>query len=116
MSRTEGARAVPDRTVRHGGSGWLRTVVGALLFGACHLITGYTMLTAYVVEPDGPWDHQAVTNAQIAAGTALALCAMVALAGWLYVRTPWLRVWALVPPATLAVAALLRLTVLAPAL
>ncbi|MEV5444350.1 hypothetical protein AB0N23_17700 [Streptomyces sp. NPDC052644] len=72
------------------------------------------VLTAFMVEPDGPWDHQAATNAAVAAGVALALAAVTAVFSRLAVKAAWLRTWWYVVPTVLAVAAILRLTVLAP--
>ncbi|MFG2759786.1 hypothetical protein [Streptomyces wuyuanensis] len=74
------------------------------------------MLTAYMVEPDGPWDSQAVTNAGFAAGIGLVFSVVTALLSWAFVKAEWLRRWWYTFPAGLAFAALLRLTVLAPEL
>ncbi len=77
-------------------------------------MTGYVVLTAYMVEPDGPWDRQAVTNSGVAAGIGLAFSVVVALLTWMFIRAQWLRRWWYAIPTMLAVAALLRLTLLAP--
>ncbi|MFS0698111.1 hypothetical protein [Streptomyces nitrosporeus] len=92
----------------------LGTGVCALILTLGALVTAYTALTAYMVEPDGPWDHQAVTNARVAATIALAFSAVTALLTWAVVKAHWLRAWWHAVPAALAVAALLRLTLLAP--
>jgi hypothetical protein len=69
-----------------------------------------------MVEPDGPWDKQAVTNSGVAASVGLAFSGVVALLTWLFIKAKWLRKWWYAVPAVLAVAALLRLTLLAPEL
>ncbi|MEK8141785.1 hypothetical protein NKH18_01460 [Streptomyces sp. M10(2022)] len=79
-------------------------------------MTGYVVLTAYMVEPDGPWDHQAVTNSKAASAIGLVFSGLVALLTWAFVKAEWLRKWWHAIPAALAVAALLRLTLLAPEL
>ncbi|MFD7547992.1 hypothetical protein ACFV0R_01305 [Streptomyces sp. NPDC059578] len=67
-------------------------------------------------SPDGPWDDQAVTNAGFAAGIGLAVAVVTALLSWACVKPEWLRGWWYAFPVALALAALLRLTVLAPGL
>ncbi|MEU3446474.1 hypothetical protein AB0H29_04455 [Streptomyces thermolilacinus] len=74
------------------------------------------VLTAFMVEPDGPWDRQAVTNSSVAAGIALAFAFVTGLLSWVFVKAAWLRKWWYIIPAVLALAALLRLTVLVPEL
>jgi hypothetical protein len=80
------------------------------------LLIGYVALTAYMVNPDGPWDDQAVTNAKVAAGTALVLSAFLALITYAFVRTGRLRRWWYVLPALVVLTALARLTLAAPEL
>ncbi|MER5633214.1 hypothetical protein [Streptomyces nitrosporeus] len=92
----------------------LGTGVCALILALGALVTAYTALTAYMVEPGGPWDRQAVTNARAAATIALAFSAVTALLTWVFVKAHWLRTWWHAVSAALAVAALLRLTLLAP--
>ncbi|MFG2353472.1 hypothetical protein [Streptomyces sp. NPDC048521] len=46
----------------------------------------------------------------------MAFCAVLALLTWVSVKPEWLRRWWYAAPAVLALAALLRLTVLAPSL
>jgi hypothetical protein len=93
---------------------WVGTVVCAVILALGTLVTGYLVLIAYVVEPDGPWDKQAVTNSGFSAGFGLAFSGVTALLTWLFVKATWLRKWWYAIPAALAIAALLRLTVLAP--
>ncbi|KDQ71286.1 hypothetical protein ACFYPK_19565 [Streptomyces halstedii] len=104
------------REPRSGAPGRLGTGVCALVLSLGALVTGYVVLTAYMIEPDGPWDTQAVTNSKVAGGVGLALSALTAPLTWLFVRAEWLRKWWYAIPAALAVAALLRLTLLAPSL
>ncbi|MFD3612819.1 hypothetical protein ACFWXA_33065 [Streptomyces atroolivaceus] len=42
------------------------TGVRATVLTVGALVTGYAVLTACMVEPDGPWDHQAITNSEFA--------------------------------------------------
>ncbi|CAM5365396.1 hypothetical protein SATRM34S_01557 [Streptomyces atroolivaceus] len=42
------------------------TGVRATVLTVRDLVTGYVVLTACMVEPDGPWDHQAITNSEVA--------------------------------------------------
>ncbi|MFD9094842.1 hypothetical protein [Streptomyces collinus] len=92
------------------------TAVCAVVLALVALVTGYVVLTAYMVEPDGSWDRQAVTGSRVAAGVGLGFCCVLALLTWVFVKAEWLRRWWYVVPVALAVAALLRLTLLAPAL
>ncbi|MFD0120192.1 hypothetical protein [Streptomyces virginiae] len=103
-----------DRPLRSLSRGGTAVCAFVLTFG--HLVTGYVLLTAYMVEPDGPWDSQAVTNAKVAAGLGLTFSVVTALLSWVFVKAGWLRGWWYAAPAGLAVAALLRLTALAPQL
>ncbi|MFD3499321.1 hypothetical protein ACFWWT_06320 [Streptomyces sp. NPDC058676] len=108
----------PTADVREGrrsrSSSRVGTAVCAVVVALGALVTGYVVLTAYMVEPDGPWDRQAVTNSGVAAGIGLAFSGVVALLTWMFVRAQWMRRWWYAIPTLLAVAALLRLTVLAP--
>ncbi|MFC8593897.1 hypothetical protein [Streptomyces atroolivaceus] len=42
------------------------TGVRATVLTVGALVTGYVVLTACMVEPDGLWDHQAITNSEVA--------------------------------------------------
>ncbi|MFJ5263594.1 hypothetical protein ACIQAC_24340 [Streptomyces sp. NPDC088387] len=90
--------------------------VCALILVAVTAVTGNFVLLAYMVQPDGPWDDQAVTNSSASALVALLGCAFQTTLTWLFVSAPWLRKWWYGIPAGLAAAALLRLTWLAPEL
>lgn len=92
------------------------TAVCALVLALAMLVTGYVVLTACMVEPDGPWDKQAVTNSNVAASLGLAFSGVMTLLTWLFSKAKWLGKWWYAIPAVLAVAALLRLTLLAPEL
>ncbi|MBM7440415.1 hypothetical protein [Streptomyces sp. HB132] len=74
------------------------------------LVTGYVVFTAYLVEPDGPWDQQAVTNYKVAGAIGLVFSALMTLLTSVFAKAGWLRKWWYVIPAALAIAALLRLT------
>ncbi|MFD7407254.1 hypothetical protein ACFV7R_32330 [Streptomyces sp. NPDC059866] len=81
-----------------------------------HAITGYVVFLAYMAEPAGPWGSESVAHSQFASGLALALAAVTAGLTWVFVKAEWLRRWWYVIPTVLAVAAVLRLTLLAPEL
>ncbi|MFI8266645.1 hypothetical protein [Streptomyces sp. NPDC085665] len=104
-------RGRPLRTASRVG-----TAVCAVVLVVGHVVTAYVLLTAYMVEPDGPWDSQAVSNTKFAAGLGLAFSIAAALLTWVFVKAEWLRRWWYAIPAALALAALLRLTVLTPQL
>ncbi|MDV9172971.1 hypothetical protein R6V09_23010 [Streptomyces sp. W16] len=83
-----------------------------------HLVTAYMTLLAYAADPAGSWDSETVAHSDFAAGFALALTAATAGLSWVFVKAEWLRrrwYWYAIP-AGLAVAAVLRLTSLAPEL
>ncbi|MFC7929387.1 hypothetical protein ACPCAE_30995 [Streptomyces cinereoruber] len=94
----------------------LGTGVSVVVIALGVLVTGYFVLIAYMVDPDGPWDRQAVTSSHIAAGIGLVFAAFLALVTWIVAKAGWLRKGWHVLPAALAFAALLRLTLLAPEL
>ncbi|MEV6512299.1 hypothetical protein AB0M61_40115 [Streptomyces sp. NPDC051642] len=80
-------------------------------------MTAYLTLLAYAADPAGPWDSETVTtHSNFAAGSALALTAVTAGLSWVFVKAEWLRRWWYAIPSALALAALLRLTLLAPEL
>jgi hypothetical protein len=85
-----------------------------LLLG--HLVSLYFTYLAYMAEPDGPWDSETVAHSRFASGLALTLSIVTALLTWVFIKAEWLRRWWYAPPAALGVAALLRLTLLAPSL
>ncbi|MFE5853340.1 hypothetical protein ACFQ61_08990 [Streptomyces sp. NPDC056500] len=116
MSASTGPAAGVGERRQPGAAGRLGTALCAVVLTVGHLVTGFVVLTAYMVEPNGPWDRQAITNSGIAAGIALALTAVTALLTWLFVKAEWLRRWWFALPAVFAVAAILRLTLLAPEL
>lgn len=78
-----------------------------------HLVTVYAVVVAYMVESE-PWDHEAGIHSGVASGLGLVFTAVTALLTWLFTKVAWLHRWWYVLPAVLAVAALLRLTLLAP--
>ncbi|MFG7944506.1 hypothetical protein [Streptomyces cacaoi] len=106
-----GARSA---TARRTGRRWGGPVAMGGTVVLCALVPGYFLLLAYAMEPAGPWDQEAVTYSTMTAWLALAADVVVTLLVWLGVRAAWLHRWCLTLPAALAVAAVLRLTVLAP--
>ncbi|MFD9034018.1 hypothetical protein ACFVZW_23180 [Streptomyces sp. NPDC059567] len=101
---------------RTGAAERVGVVVCAGVLAVGHLATGYVLLVACTTEPDGPWDRQAATNSGFAAGFGLALSVVTVLLTLWFVRAEWLRAWWYAIPTALAAAAILRLTLLAPAL
>ncbi|MEU6882361.1 hypothetical protein [Streptomyces sp. NPDC046712] len=99
-----------------GAVGRVGAVVCAVVLGLGHVVTGYLILVAWTIEPDGSWDRQAVTNSDFAAGFGLALSVVTALLTLWFVKAEWLRTWWFAIPTVLAAAAILRLTFLAPVL
>jgi len=91
-------------------------VLCALVLTLGHLVTAYMTLLAYAANPAGPWDSETVAHSNFASGTALALTAVTTGLSWVFVKADWLRRWWYTVPSVLAVAALLRLTALAPEL
>ncbi|WP_404962453.1 hypothetical protein [Streptomyces sp. 147326] len=91
-------------------------VLCAVLLVPGNLATAYLLLLAYAAEPAGPWDSETAAHSGIAAGLALALAFITALLTWVFVKAEWLHRWWFTLPALPALAAVLRLTVLAPAL
>ncbi|MET7486010.1 hypothetical protein [Streptomyces sp. NPDC005538] len=94
----------------------IASAICAVVLMLCHVVTTYLTLLAYLSDPAGPWDTETVSHSGFAAGTALALTAVTAGLTWVFVKAEWSRRWWYGVPAVLAVAALLRLTVLAPGL
>ncbi|MEU3771661.1 hypothetical protein AB0F11_00295 [Streptomyces sp. NPDC032472] len=99
-----------------GASHRIGAVVCALFLASGNLATGYLALLAYAAEPAGPWDSETVAHSGFAAGLALALAFVTAVLTWVSVKAEWLDRWWFTVPAVPALAALLRLTLLAPAL
>ncbi|MFG2991790.1 hypothetical protein ACGFZK_21285 [Streptomyces sp. NPDC048257] len=99
-----------------GGPRLVGTVVCALLLALGNLVTGYLAFLAHAVGPAGPWDTEGLAHANHAAALGLALALVTALLAWVFVKAEWVgRGW-FAAPAVLAVAVLLRLTLLAPSL
>ncbi|WP_406398708.1 hypothetical protein OH805_06705 [Streptomyces sp. NBC_00879] len=94
-------------------AGRIGSVVCASLLGLGHLVTGYVLLLAYMVEPG---TSETGAHSGVASGLGLAFAIATALLTILFVKAGWLRRRWLAVPAALAVAAILRLTVLAPGL
>ncbi|MEU2450738.1 hypothetical protein ABZ605_11825 [Streptomyces sp. NPDC012765] len=90
--------------------------VCAVVLTVGSVATGYFLLLAYAAEPAGPWDSESVAHSNFAAGLALAFAAGIALLTWVFVKAEWLRRWWFTLPALLALAAVLRLTLLMPEL
>ncbi|MCT7355118.1 hypothetical protein N4P33_23620 [Streptomyces sp. 15-116A] len=79
-------------------------------------MTGYFTFLAYMAEPAGPWDSETVAHSNFAAGLVLVLTAITALLTCLFIKAGWIRRLRYAIPATLATAALARLTLFAPEL
>ncbi|MFD4554386.1 hypothetical protein ACFWP5_08650 [Streptomyces sp. NPDC058469] len=96
--------------------GRVASAICALVLILGHLVTAYMTLLAYAADPAGPWDSETVAHSNFASGTALTFTAVTAGLSWVFVKAEWLRRWWYAVPSALAVAALLRLTLLAPEL
>ncbi|GAA3112411.1 hypothetical protein [Streptomyces echinatus] len=114
MSSSAGSTTEVHESRRPRVSSRIGTGVCAVVLALTASVTGYVVLTAFMVEPDGPWDRQAITNSHVAAVVSLAFCSVMALLTWVFVRAEWLGRWWYTVPVVLAIAALLRLTLLAP--
>ena len=101
-----------DRTSR----GRIVPVICALVLTSGHLVAAYFTLLAYMADPAGPWDSETVAHSNFGSGSALALTAVTAGLSWVFVKAGWVRRWWYAIPAGLAIAAVLRLTLLAPEL
>lgn len=97
-------------------AGRVGSAVCASVLVVAQLITVYLLLLAYAAEPAGPWDKETVSHSGFAAGTALGLTVVTALLTLLFVKAGWLRRWWFTVPTALFLAAILRLTLLAPEL
>ncbi|MFJ3514051.1 MULTISPECIES: hypothetical protein [unclassified Streptomyces] len=106
-----------QRPVGGAASHGMGTVVCVLVLAVGNLASGYLVLLAHAAQPRGPWDSETVAHSGIAAGLALALTVVTALLSGVFVKAEWLggRGWFALP-AVAALAAILRLTLLAPAL
>jgi hypothetical protein len=91
-------------------------VICALVLTSGHLVAAYFTLLAYMADPAGPWDSETVAHSNFGSGSALALTAVTAGLSWVFVKAGWVRRWWYAIPAGLAIAAVLRLTLLAPEL
>ena len=90
------------------------TAFCGLILATGQLVTAYVAFLAYMAEPAGPWDSETVSHARFASGLALVLSAVTALLTWVFTKAQWSRKWWYAISAVLALAAFLRLTVLAP--
>ncbi|MFD1829086.1 hypothetical protein ACFSJS_05345 [Streptomyces desertarenae] len=98
----------PNTTGRAG------TVAGAVLLLPAHAVAGYLLFLAYMSGTANPWEPDAAAHSGIAAGLVLPVTGVSALLTRGFVRAGHLRRWWYVFPVLLGLAALLRLTVLAP--
>ncbi|WP_328933808.1 MULTISPECIES: hypothetical protein [unclassified Streptomyces] len=103
-----------DRQVARASRTRVASALCGLVLTLLHLVTTYLTLLAYAADPAGPWDTETVAHSNFAAGSALALTAVTAGLSWVFVKAGWVRRWWYAVAAGLAVAAVLRLTVLAP--
>ncbi|MFK0044339.1 hypothetical protein ACIQU4_09585 [Streptomyces sp. NPDC090741] len=104
---------------RQGSGGESRrtgAVVCAFILILGNVGVGYLALLAYAAQPAGPWDSEAVAHSGFAAGLGLVVAVVTALLSWVFVKAEWLSRWWFAAPAVLALAATLRLTLLAPGL
>jgi hypothetical protein len=106
-------RAVPASAahVRRGVAGTAASVVAVC---ALAVVPAYFVLLAYTTDPAGPWDHDKVAYSGYMAWIALVAAGTLALLTLVVTRAGWLRRWWYALPLLLGLAAVARLTVLAP--
>ncbi|MGK5446057.1 hypothetical protein [Streptomyces radiopugnans] len=91
-----------------------RTQCAVLLLVPAHAVAGYLVFLAYMAGTANPWEPDAAAHSGIAAGPALPITGVSALLTRGLVKAGRLRRWWYALPVLLGLAALLRLTVLAP--
>ncbi|QKV93537.1 hypothetical protein HUT19_18670 [Streptomyces sp. NA02950] len=92
-------------------------MIKALILCLGLTVTGYLELLAYVADPAGPWDTETVFHSKITSCLAPFSALFTAQLTRLFIRAEWLRHWwRTVLLLLLTLAALLRLTALAPRL
>lgn len=106
------ASSPPGHPAERRAAGRLGTIACGVLLSAGHLVATYLVLLAYMVEP-GTTETAAHSGA--AAGLGMGVTAVTGILTLLFVKAGWLRRWWFTMPALIAIAAVLRLTVLAPA-
>ncbi|WP_033317966.1 hypothetical protein [Streptomyces yerevanensis] len=104
----------PQAATGRGPGARMGSAVCGFVLALPHLVAVYFMLLAYLADPAGPWDSETVAHSNFASGLVLVVSAVTALLTWLFVKATWLRKWWYAIPTVLVIAALLRLTVLAP--
>ncbi|TXS52272.1 hypothetical protein [Streptomyces sp. t39] len=77
-----------------------------------HLASAYLILLAYMVEPG---TAETTTHSGVAAGLGAGVTTVTGILTLLFVKAGWLRRWWFIVPALIALTAVLRLTVFAPA-
>ncbi|WP_101257358.1 hypothetical protein [Streptomyces barkulensis] len=87
---------------------------GAVLLVLAHAVAGYLIFLAYMSGTANPWEPDAAAHSGFTAGPALLATGVCALLTWRFVRAGRLRRWWYALPVLPNLAALLRLTVLAP--
>lgn len=90
-------------------------VVCAVLLLIGWLTAGAATGIAYLSNPLGPWDHQALDHIQLFGTVGLVFALLTAPVAVPAVALHWLRAWWLVPCLALTLAAWARLTVFFPA-
>lgn len=113
MSNEVRPTARPAEGRGDGAADRIGTVVCATLLALAHLGTGYVVLVAFMAEPG---TAETAVHSGVASGLALVFTVVTAPLTLLFVKAGWLRAWWYLLPAVLGLAALLRLTVLAPEL
>lgn len=91
-----------------------RTQGAVLLLVPAHTVAGYLVFLAYMSGTANPWEPDAAAHSGIAAGLALPIIGVSALLTRGLVKAGRLHRWWYALPVVLGLAALLRLTVLAP--
>lgn len=104
----------PPAADRRRPGNWFGTVTSAAVLVLLHLAAVYLPVLAYAAGRFDPWERDVAAYSGIPAGLALVATTVSVLLTWAGVGVRWLRRWWYAPPAVLATAAFLRLTLLAP--
>ncbi len=99
---------------RRSGVGWIGAMVSAAVLALLHLVAAYLLVLAYAAGTFDPWERDVAAHSGIPAGLALVVAAGLTDVARAGVTARWLHRWWYAPPAVLATAAFLRLTLLAP--
>ncbi|MFR9673342.1 hypothetical protein [Streptomyces sp. TR06-5] len=84
-------------------------IVGAALTSLCLIVAAYFLLLAFMITPDGFWDHESVSRARIAAGVSIVFAGLGALLVRAFNKARWLRTWWYALPVVLVAGSIWRM-------